>query len=676
MADSDGRGGASLDELCINTIRTLSMDAVQRAKSGHPGTPMALAPAAYVLYSRIMRHNPRNPEWFDRDRFVLSCGHASMLLYSILHLTGYGVSRDDIVHFRQWGSSTPGHPEYGATPGVETTTGPLGQGVMNAVGMAIGEAHLAAVYNREGHEIVNHRTYVFASDGDLMEGASHEAASLAGHLGLGKLIMLFDDNRTTIEGGTDLAYTEDVAVRFEGYRWHVQNLGEAANDTAALTTAFKQAREETDRPSLIMIRSHIGFGSPKFEDTAAAHGAPLGDDEVMETKKAYGWSENEKFMVPVEVADHMGGAVDRGAGLETAWNEKFAAYRRAHPELAAQFEAALKGDLPAGWDEGIPEFAPEDGPAATRSASGKVLNAIAKKIPWLLGGSADLGSSNNSLLSGSENFGRGNYAGRNLRWGVREHVMCSASSGMALHGGVRPYAATFFIFTDYARPALRLAAMMGLPVIYIMTHDSIGLGEDGPTHQPVEHLASLRAMPNMSVIRPADSNEVAYAWRAAIERRDGPTMLVLTRQNLPICDRNRTGGAEGVRKGAYVLVKEKGGKPEVILIGTGSEVPLCVEAHEKLAQEGVDTRVVSMPSWDLFRKQPQEYRDEVLPPEVSARVAVEAGAAQGWLEWVGSEGDVVAMDSFGASAPAKVNFEKFGFTAENVAGRAKRLLGK
>ncbi|MEE9240532.1 MAG: transketolase [bacterium] len=676
MADSDGRGGASLDELCINTIRTLSMDAVQRAKSGHPGTPMALAPAAYVLYSRIMRHNPRNPEWFDRDRFVLSCGHASMLLYSILHLTGYGVSRDDIVHFRQWGSSTPGHPEYGATPGVETTTGPLGQGVMNAVGMAIGEAHLAAVYNREGHEIVNHRTYVFASDGDLMEGASHEAASLAGHLGLGKLIMLFDDNRTTIEGGTDLAYTEDVAVRFEGYRWHVQNLGEAANDTAALTTAFKQAREETDRPSLIMIRSHIGFGSPKFEDTSAAHGAPLGDDEVMETKKVYGWPENEKFMVPVEVADHMGGAVDRGAGLETAWNEKFAAYRRAHPELAAQFEAALKGDLPAGWDEGIPEFAPEDGPAATRSASGKVLNAIAEKIPWLLGGSADLGSSNNSLLSGSENFGRGNYAGRNLRWGVREHVMCSASSGMALHGGVRPYAATFFIFTDYARPALRLAAMMGLPVIYIMTHDSIGLGEDGPTHQPVEHLASLRAMPNMSVIRPADSNEVAYAWRAAIERRDGPTMLVLTRQNLPICDRNRTGGAEGVRKGAYVLVKEKGGKPEVILIGTGSEVPLCVEAHEKLAQEGVDTRVVSMPSWDLFRKQPQEYRDEVLPPEVSARVAVEAGAAQGWLEWVGSEGDVVAMDSFGASAPAKVNFEKFGFTAENVAGRAKRLLGK
>ncbi len=676
MADSDGRGGASLDELCINTIRTLSMDAVQRAKSGHPGTPMALAPAAYVLYSRIMRHNPRNPEWFDRDRFVLSCGHASMLLYSILHLTGYGVSRDDIVHFRQWGSSTPGHPEYGATPGVETTTGPLGQGVMNAVGMAIGEAHLAAVYNREGHEIVNHRTYVFASDGDLMEGASHEAASLAGHLGLGKLIMLFDDNRITIEGGTDLAYTEDVAVRFEGYRWHVQNLGEAANDTAALTAAFEQAREETDRPSLIMIRSHIGFGSPKFEDTAAAHGAPLGDDEVMETKKVYGWPENEKFMVPVEVADHMGGAVDRGAGLETAWNEKFAAYRRAHPELAAQFEAALKGDLPAGWDESIPEFAPEDGPAATRSASGKVLNAIAEKIPWLLGGSADLGPSNNSLLSGSENFGRGNYAGRNLRWGVREHVMCSASSGMALHGGVRPYAATFFIFTDYARPALRLAAMMGLPVIYIMTHDSIGMGEDGPTHQPVEHLASLRAMPNMSVIRPADSNEVAYAWRAAIERRDGPTMLVLTRQNLPICDRNRTGGAEGVRKGAYVLVKEKGGKPEVILIGTGSEVPLCVEAHEKLAQEGVDTRVVSMPSWDLFRKQPQEYRDEVLPPEVSARVAVEAGAAQGWLEWVGSEGDVIAMDSFGASAPAKVNFEKFGFTAENVAGRAKRLLGK
>jgi transketolase len=542
--------------------------------------------------------------------------------------------------------------------------------------MAIAEAHMAAVFNREGHEIVDHATYVFASDGDLMEGASHEAASLSGHLGLGKLIVLFDDNRITIEGETDLTYTEDVERRFEGYHWHVQNLGDAANDTGALAAAFERARKETDQPSLIIIRSRIGFGSPKFEDTAAAHGSPLGEDEIVETKKAYGWPENEKFLVPEEAAAHMGEAVERGAGVEEAWNKKFTAYRTAHPELAAQFEAALKGDPPAGWDGDIPEFAPDDGPLATRAASGKVLNAIAGKIPWLMGGSADLAPSNNSRMSGIGDFEQGGYAGRNMHWGVREHVMCSASSGMALHGGVRPYAATFFIFTDYARPALRLAAMMGLPVIYIMTHDSIGLGEDGPTHQPVEQLASLRAMPNMSVIRPADSNEVAHAWRAAIERRNGPTMLVLTRQGLPIYDRSQTGGAEGVRKGAYVLMKEKGESPDVILIGTGSEVSLCVGAREKLAGEGIDARVVSMPSWDLFRSQPEDYRDEVLPPEVSARVAVEAGVAQGWMEWTGSAGDIVAMSTFGASAPAKVNFEKFGFTAENIASRAKKLLGK
>jgi transketolase len=547
---------------------------------------------------------------------------------------------------------------------------------MNAVGMAIAEAHLASVFNQDGHEIVDHRTYVFASDGDLMEGASHEAASLAGHLGLGKLIVLFDDNRITIEGETALSYTEDVVSRFEGYRWHVQNLGKSGNDLPALTAAFESARGEPERPSLIMVRSQIGFGSPKFEDTAAAHGAPLGEEEVKATKKVYGWPENEKFLVPEEVTSMRSEAVNRGAEREEAWNKKLDAYREAFPDLAARVEEALKGDLPNGWEENIPSFAPEDGPAATRSASGKVLNGIATKIPGLLGGSADLAPSNNSLLNGYDDFAKAQYAGRNMRWGVREHVMCAASSGMALHGGVRPYAATFFVFTDYARPAIRLASMMKLPVIYIMTHDSIGLGEDGPTHQPVEHLASLRAMPNLSLIRPGDSNEVAYAWRAAIERQDGPTMLVLSRQNLPIFDRDEMGGAEGVQKGAYILVKEKGGTPDVILIGTGSEVSVCVDAQKELGPEGIDARVVSMPSWDLFRKQPQAYRDEVLPPGVKNRLAVEAGVGQGWLEWVGSEGVIIAMSGFGSSAPAKVNFEKFGFTAENVANRAKKLLGK
>ncbi|MEE9256135.1 MAG: transketolase [bacterium] len=669
-------GGPALDELCVNTIRTLSMDAVQRAKSGHPGTPMALAPAAYVLFSRVMRYNPGNPDWFDRDRFILSCGHASMLLYSVLHLCGYDLSLEDLVNFRQWGSKTPGHPEYGMTPGVETTTGPLGQGLMNAVGMAIAEAHLAAVFNREGHGIVDHRTYVFASDGDLLEGASHEAASLAGHLGLGKLIVLYDDNRITIEGSTDLAYSEDVAKRFESYGWHVQNIGDRASDLETLETAFGSAKEEGALPSLSIVRSHIGIGSPNFEDTAAAHGAPLGEEEVELTKKKYGWPEKEKFLVPDDVREHMGRASARGEEAESGWGEKMAAYRNAHPELARRLEAALKGDPPPGWEERIPVFAPEEGPAATRAASGKVLNAIAQDIPWLQGGSADLAGSNNSLISGEADFARGSFEGRNMRWGVREHVMCAASSGMALHGGMRPYAATFFVFTDYARPAIRLAALMKLPVIYLMTHDSIGLGEDGPTHQPVEHLASLRAVPNLSLIRPADANEAAYAWRAAIERREGPTMLVLTRQSLPIFDREKLGSPEGVLKGAYVLSKERGGVPDAILIGTGSEVCLCLDAQEILAREGVDARVVSMPSWDLFRAQPESYRVEVLPPGVKARLAVEAGAAQGWSEWIGDSGGTVCMSGFGASAPAKVAFEKLGFSAENVASRAKKLLGK
>ena len=649
------------------------MDAVQKAKSGHPGTPMALAPAAYVLFSRIMKFNPRNTAWFDRDRFVLSCGHASMLLYSALHLTGHDLSLDELINFRQWGSKTPGHPEYGLTPGAEMTTGPLGQGIMTAVGMAIAETHMAAVYNREGHEVVDHNTYVFASDGDFMEGASHEAASLAGHLGLGKLIVLFDDNKITIEGSTDLAYTEDVAKRFESYGWHVQNIGDVANDLNKLESAFGDAKAESSKPSLVILRSHIGFGSPNFVDTATAHGAPLGDEEIELTKKSYGWPEKEKFLVPDEVAAHMGQAARRGAESEAAWNTKLSDYRSAHPELAEKFEAALTGDLPQGWDADIPVFSPADGAIATRAVSGKVLNAIAGNLPSLMGGSADLAGSNNTLISGEGDFLKGSYEGRNMRWGVREHVMCAAASGMSLHGGIRPYTATFFVFTDYARPAIRLAALMGQPVIYLMTHDSIGLGEDGPTHQPVEHLASLRVMPNLSLIRPGDANEVAFAWRAAIERKDGPTMLVLTRQGLPTLDRENLGGAEGVLKGAYILSKEGGEEPDVILIGTGSEVSLCLAAKDMLSVQGVDARVVSMPSWDLFRAQSQSYRDEVLPPGVRARLSVEAGASQGWLEWVGDAGGVIAMSGFGASAPAKVSFEKFGFTPENIARRAAKL---
>jgi transketolase len=665
-----------LDELCINTIRTLAMDAVQQANSGHPGTPMALAPAAYVLWTRFLRHNPRNPAWFDRDRFVLSNGHASMLLYALLHLTGYDLPLDEIRRFRQWGSKTPGHPEYRRTPGVETTTGPLGQGLMNSVGMAMAEAHLAALFNREGHEIVNHFTYVFCSDGDFMEGASHEAASLAGHLGLGKLIWLYDDNRISIEGDTALALSDEVTRRFEGYHWHVQNLGEAANDLTRLADALEAARQETTRPSLIVVRSHIAWGAPHAHDTAEAHGAPLGEEEVRITKQVYGWPEEAKFLVPDRALAHMREALGRGEALERDWRERLAAYRRAFPELAAGFDAALRGALPKNWDEAIPRFRPEDGPLATRVASGKALNGFAHRVPWLMGGSADLAPSTKTLIGDGGDFEKGAWAGRNIHWGVREHVMCGASSGMALHGGVRPFASSFLIFTDYARPAIRLACLMELPVIYVMTHDSIGLGEDGPTHQPVEHLAALRALPNLCVIRPADANETAYAWRAAMARTAGPTMLVLSRQDLPILDRTRLAGPEGVLKGAYVLAKESGTIPDIVLIASGSEVPLILEARQRLAAEDIDARVVSMPSWELFREQPRKYREAVLPPDVTARLAVEAGSTLGWCEWVGHSGGVIGLDRFGASAPCKENFKRYGFTVEHVVGRAKSLLSR
>lgn len=664
----------SIDELCVNTIRTLAMDAVQQAKSGHPGTPMALAPAAYTLWTQFLRFNPRDPGWFNRDRFVLSAGHASMLLYAMLFLAGYDLSLADLRAFRQWGSKTPGHPEYGVTPGVETTTGPLGQGFMNAVGMAMAEAHLAATFNRQGHAIIDHCTYVIMSDGDMMEGASHEAASLAGHLGLAKLICIYDDNHISIEGDTDLAFSDNSARRFEGYHWHVQDLGDKANDLHAIAEALNRAQQETQRPSLIILRSHIAYGAPNAQDTAEAHGAPLGEDEVRATKHAYGWPEDSHFAVPEKVLAHMRQACDQGERMQRDWDARFAAYREAHPDLAARFEAAYRDHPLDDWMEAIPAFAPGDGPLATRSASGKVLNAIAPQIPWLMGGSGDLAPSTNTLIKGGGDFERGEYANRNVHWGVREHAMCAAASGMLLHGAVRPYVASFLIFTDYARPAIRLACLMDLPMIYVMTHDSIALGEDGPTHQPIEQLPSLRALPNMHVIRPADANETAYAWRAAIMRKNGPTLLALTRQAVPIFERGHLASAEGLLQGAYILSKERAERPHLILIASGSEVQLILAAQPRLAERGIQARVVSMPSWELFRAQPREYRDAVLLPDIHARLAVEAGSSFGWCEWVGDRGDVVAMTRFGASAPGKENLAHFGFTVDNVVARAERLL--
>lgn len=663
-----------LEQLCVNTIRTLAMDAVQKADSGHPGTPMALAPLAFVLWDRILRYSPRNPNWFNRDRFVLSAGHASMLQYAMLFLTGYDLSLDDLKNFRQWGSKTPGHPECGVTPGLETTTGPLGQGFMNGVGMAMAEAHLAAVFNRPGFEIIDHYTYAFCSDGDLMEGASHEAASLAGHLGLGKLIYVFDDNRISIEGSTELTCSDDVDLRFRAYGWHVQNLGDSANDLEALTAAFREAQLEKARPSLIVVRSHIGYGSPNRQDTREAHGEPLGEDEVRLTKKFYGWPENERFLVPPQVGDHMRQAVERGRAWEKEWDARYAAYQAAFPELADRLEAALRGELPQGWDADIPRFKPAEGSLATRVASGKVLNAFSEKVPWLVGGSADLSPSTKTLLNQSGYFSRDRRDHRNVAWGVREHAMCGCSSGMALHGGLRLFAATFFVFSDYARASIRLAALMHLPVIYVMTHDSIGVGEDGPTHQPVEHLASFRAMPNLCVIRPADANETAQSWRAAMMRRHGPTLLVLSRQGLPILDQDRFTGAEGLLKGAYILSREGGSRPDLILIASGSEVSLVLEAQERLTSLDIRARVVSMPSWELFREQPPDYRDEVLPPDVTARVAVEAGATLGWHEWVGDRGKVLGVTHFGASAPGREVFLHYGFTVENVVAAAQAVV--
>ena len=662
-----------LDLLCINTIRTLAMDAVEAAQSGHPGTPMALAPLAWLLYTRHLRHDPRHPEWPDRDRFVLSCGHASMLLYATLHLVGYDLPLEEIKRFRQWGSRTPGHPEHGLTPGVETTTGPLGQGFANAVGMALAEAHLAARFNRDGHAVVDHRTYVIASDGDLMEGISHEAASLAGHLGLGKLIVFYDSNRITIEGATSLSCDDDAARRFEAYGWHVQRV-EDGNDLAALGAAASAAEAEAARPSLVMVRTHIGYGSPHKQDNADAHGSPLGKDEVALTKRAYGWPEDAFFLVLPAARTHAGACLARGAALVGAWEGRVAAYEAAHPDAAAEWRAALSGELPAGWEAALPAFPEQEAAQATRAASGKVLNALAPVVRTLIGGSADLAPSTNTLLKGEADFTASHPEGRNLHFGIRELGMAGVLNGMALHGGVRPYGATFLVFSDYARPAIRLAALMGLPVVYVFTHDSIGLGEDGPTHQPVEHLAALRAIPGLVVIRPADAAETAAAWRTALLRRGGPTALVLTRQKLPALARAGTGAVEGVARGGYVLAEATGEAPRVVLLGTGSEVALCVAARALLEGEGIPVRVVSVPSVELFAAQAADYRAAVLPPSVRARVAVEAGRSVGWHRWVGDGGDVVALDHFGASAPAERLFAEYGFTPEHVAARARALL--
>jgi transketolase len=666
---------AKLDQLSINTIRMLAVDAVEQAKSGHPGMPMGTAPMAYVLWTRFLRHNPTNPDWPDRDRFVLSAGHGSMLLYSLLHLTGYDLPLEEIKHFRQWGSRTPGHPEHTLTPGVETTTGPLGQGFANGVGMAIAEAFLAERFNRPGHTLVDHYTYAIVSDGDLMEGVASEAASLAGHLQLGKLIYLYDDNGISIDGSTELAFTEQVGKRFEAYGWHVQEIVDG-NDVAALEAAIKAAQAESTRPSLIIVHTHIAYGSPGKQDTAEAHGAPLGAEEVKRTKEFFGWPQEPPFYIPAEVLTQFRKAVERGRGWEAEWQARFAAYAQEYPELAAEWQRAMRHDLPADWEASVPMFKAEDGAMATRVASGRVLNAIAPKIPNLIGGSADLATSNNTLLRGAGEFSAQNRAGRNLYFGVREHGMGSILNGIALHGGVIPYGATFLIFSDYMRPAIRLAALSELPVIYVFTHDSIGLGEDGPTHQPIEHLAALRAIPNLTVIRPADANETAVAWLVALRQRHGPVALALTRQNLPILDRTRMAAADGLEHGAYILIDAEGGNPDVILIATGSEVPLAVEARTQLAQQGVRARVVSMPSWELFEEQPQTYREEVLPASIRKRLAIEAGTPQGWHYYVGEAGDVIGLPRFGASAPGQVAMERLGFTVANVVARALQLLGR
>ncbi len=659
----------NVDQIAVNTIRFLAADAVQKANSGHPGLPMGTASLAYVLWTHYLKHNPANPAWPDRDRFILSGGHGSMLLYALLHLTGYDLPLSEIKNFRQWGSKTPGHPEYGLTPGVETTTGPLGQGFGNGVGFAIAEAHLAAVFNRPDFPVIDHYTYGLVTDGDLMEGVASEAASLAGHLKLGKLIYLYDDNRITIDGSTDIAFTEDRAARFEAYHWQVLRVQDG-NDLDAVSQAILAAKSDP-RPSLIICRTHIGYGMPHKQDTAQAHGSPPGDEELAAAKEALGWPVEPRFYIPAEAREFFQEAREKGRDREAQWREMFEAYRQDYPAEAAELTRRLAGELPKVWD--VPQFPADPKGMATRAASGKVLNHLASQVPELMGGSADLAPSNKTWIEGEPDFQPGRYQGRNFHFGVREHAMGAALNGMALHGGVIPYGATFLVFSDYLRPALRVAALSHVPDIWIFTHDSIGVGEDGPTHQPVEHLAALRAIPQLVLLRPADANETAQAWAYALKNRQGPTALALSRQALPVIDRQRFQGAEGLARGAYILADLGDEIPEMILMASGSEVKLIIEAGEKLAANGMSLRLVSFPSWELFRMQDQNYRDGVLPPDIKARLAVEAGISLGWQEWVGDGGRILGVDRFGASAPASRLFKEFGLSVDNVVKTAKEL---
>ncbi|EMT44969.1 MULTISPECIES: transketolase [Anoxybacillus] len=664
----------TIEQLSIAAIRTLSIDAIEKANSGHPGMPMGAAPMAYTLWTKFMNHNPRNPKWFNRDRFVLSAGHGSMLLYSLLHLSGYDVTMEDIKQFRQWGSKTPGHPEYGHTPGVEATTGPLGQGIAMAVGMAMAERHLAATYNKDKFEIINHFTYAICGDGDLMEGVSAEAASLAGHLKLGRLIVLYDSNDISLDGELNLSFSESVEQRFKAYGWQYIRV-EDGNNIEEVAQAIAEAQKDLERPTLIEVKTTIGYGSPNKAGTADVHGAPLGKDEIKLTKEAYNWTFEEDFYVPNEVYAHFEKVVkEAGEKKEAEWNALFAEYEKEYPDLAKQLRMAIEGKLPEGWEKALPVYA-EGKSLATRASSSEVLNAIAKVVPQFLGGSADLAGSNKTLIKGAGDFLPGSYEGRNIWFGVREFAMGAALNGMALHGGVKVYGGTFFVFSDYLRPAIRLAALMGLPVTYVLTHDSIAVGEDGPTHEPIEQLASLRAMPNLCVIRPADANETAAAWRLAVESTDRPTALVLTRQNLPTLATTAERAYEGVKKGAYV-VSEAQGEVQALLLASGSEVSLAVEAQKVLANEGIYVSVVSMPSWDRFEAQPAEYKESVIPKRVKKRLAIEMGASLGWERYTGDEGDILAIDRFGASAPGEKIMQEYGFTVENVVARVKALLNK
>ena len=665
---------SNLDQLCINSIRVLAIDAVQKANSGHPGMPMGMAPIAYLLWTRFMRYNPANPHWFGRDRFVLSAGHGSMLLYAVLYLTGYDLPLEQIKQFRQLGSITPGHPEYGVTPGVETTTGPLGQGVGNGIGMALAAKHLRARFERDDSGLFDHRVFGICGDGDLMEGVSSEAASIAGHLGLGNIIYIYDDNHITIDGGTELSFDENVTERFNAYGWHTQAVDDA-NDLGAVARAIENAIAEQNRPSLIRVRSHIGYGSPNRQDTSKAHGQALGVEEVKLTKRFYGWPEEPAFYVPDEALKHFRECGARGREHESDWNGRFERYAKAHPAAAAEFKSMLAGELPAGWDAELPQFTPKD-TLATRESASRAEQAIAKKVWNLFGGAADLNESTFVDVIDGGDFERHDYAGRNLHFGIREHGMCAILNGIAVHGGFIPYGSSFLIFTDYCRPSLRLAALMGVHVIYVFTHDSIGLGEDGPTHQSIEQLAGLRAIPNFMVIRPGDANEAAEAWRAAMTHRGGPVLLALCRQKLPTLDRAAMAPARELARGAYVLCETKGRSAEIILLASGSELHLAVGAREDLEKRGHAVRVVSMPSMELFEKQEAAYRDSVLPPALRHRLAIEAGAPMSWYRWVGLEGDVLGMTTFGASGPSSDVLKHFGFTVENVVERALKLLAR